>query len=125
MFDIDHFKNFNDTYGHEIGDEALKKLVRVLNGIFRDDDHICRIGGDEFVVFMVHSGGIKKNLITTKLEQINKELDKSEDGLPPISISVGIVNGRDVKDKEDLFEKTDAAMYKSKKSGKHTYTFNE
>ncbi len=125
MLDVDNFKSINDTYGHEVGDEALKKLVRVLNGIFRDDDHICRLGGDEFVVFMVHSGGIKKNLIATKLEQINKELDKTDDGLPPISISVGIVNGRDVKDKEDLFEKTDAAMYKSKKSGKHTYTFNE
>jgi diguanylate cyclase (GGDEF)-like protein len=125
MLDVDNFKSINDTYGHDVGDEALKKLVRVLNGIFRDDDHICRLGGDEFVVFMVHSGGIKKNLIATKLEQINKELDKTDDGLPPISISVGIVNGHDAKDKEDLFEKTDAAMYKSKKSGKHTYTFNE
>jgi len=74
---------------------------------------------------MVHSAGIKKNLIATKIDQINKELEKTEEGLPPISISVGIVNGRDAKDKEDLFEKTDDAMYRSKKSGKHTYTFND
>ena len=74
---------------------------------------------------MVHSAAIKKNLIATKIEQINNELEKTEDGLPPISISVGIVNGKDAKDKEDLFEKTDAAMYRSKKSGKRTYTFND
>lgn len=125
LLDVDNFKTINDTYGHEAGDEVLKKLVHVLNGIFRDDDHICRIGGDEFVVFMVHSAAIKKNLIATKIEQINNELEKTEDGLPPISISVGIVNGKDARDKEDLFEKTDAAMYRSKKSGKRTYTFND
>ncbi len=125
LLDVDNFKTINDTYGHEVGDAALKKLVHVLNGIFRDDDHICRIGGDEFVVFMVHSAAIKKNLIATKIEQINNELEKTEDGLPPISISVGIVNGKDARDKEDLFEKTDAAMYRSKKSGKRTYTFND
>lgn len=45
------------------------------------------------------------------------------DGLPPISISVGIVNGKDVTDTDTLFEKTDEAMYESKKKGKHTYTF--
>ncbi len=125
LLDVDNFKTINDTYGHEVGDEVLKKLVHVLNGIFRDDDHICRIGGDEFVVFMVHSAAIKKNLIATKIEQINNELEKTEDGLPPISISVGIVNGKDARDKEDLFEKTDAAMYRSKKSGKRTYSFND
>lgn len=125
LLDVDNFKTINDTYGHEVGDAVLKKLVHVLNGIFRDDDHICRIGGDEFVVFMVHSAAIKKNLIATKIEQINNELEKTEDGLPPISISVGIVNGKDARDKEDLFEKTDAAMYRSKKSGKRTYTFND
>ncbi|MCR4749938.1 MAG: GGDEF domain-containing protein [Lachnospiraceae bacterium] len=125
LLDVDNFKTINDTYGHEVGDEVLRKLVHVLNGIFRDDDHICRIGGDEFVVFMVHSAAIKKNLIASKIEQINNELEKTEDGLPPISISVGIVNGKDVGDKEDLFEKTDAAMYRSKKSGKRTYTFTD
>jgi len=125
LLDVDNFKTINDTYGHEVGDEVLKKLVHVLNGIFRDDDHICRIGGDEFVVFMVHSAAIKKNLIASKIEQINNELEKTEDGLPPISISVGIVNGKDAGDKEDLFEKTDAAMYRSKKSGKRTYTFTD
>ncbi len=123
LLDVDNFKYINDTYGHETGDKVLIKLVQVLNTIFRDDDCICRIGGDEFVVFMVHSSGIPQRLIESKIIQINDELSKTEDGLPPISISVGVVNGKNVDDVESLFEKTDAAMYESKKKGKHTYTF--
>ena len=123
LLDVDNFKYINDTYGHETGDKILIKLVQVLNSIFRDDDCICRIGGDEFVVFMVHSSGMPQRLIESKIIQINDELAKTEDGLPPISISVGVVNGKNVDDVESLFEKTDAAMYESKKKGKHTYTF--
>ena len=123
LLDVDNFKYINDTYGHETGDKVLIKLVQVLNTIFRDDDCICRIGGDEFVVFMVHSSGMPQRLIESKIIQINEELEKTDDGLPPISISVGVVNGKNVDDVESLFEKTDAAMYESKKKGKHTYTF--
>ncbi len=123
LLDVDNFKYINDTYGHETGDKVLIKLVQVLNTIFRDDDCICRIGGDEFVVFMVHSSGMPQRLIESKIIQINEELEKTDDGLPPISISVGVVNGKDVNDVESLFEMTDAAMYESKKKGKHTYTF--
>ncbi len=123
LIDVDNFKTINDTYGHETGDKVLIKVVQVLNSIFRDDDCICRIGGDEFVVFMVHSSRIQRPLIETKIRQINVELENTDDGLPPISISVGIVNGKDVNGAETMFEKTDAAMYESKKQGKHTYTF--
>ena len=72
---------------------------------------------------MVHSGSINRKLIESKMEQISSELERSDDGLPPISISVGIVNGKDVKDTSHLFEKTDEAMYRSKMNGKNTYTF--
>lgn len=125
LLDIDNFKSINDNYGHDVGDKVLIKLVKVLNSIFRDDDHICRIGGDEFVIFMVHSTAIQQKLIATKIEQINNELENSADGLPPVSISVGIVNGKDATDKDNLFEKSDAAMYESKRNGKRTYTFKQ
>ena len=123
LLDVDNFKTINDTYGHETGDQVLVKLVQVLKGVFRDDDCICRLGGDEFVVFMVHSSGMQRRLIEAKIDQINDELENTDDGLPPISISVGIINGKDASDKESLFERTDAAMYESKKKGKHTFTF--
>lgn len=123
LFDVDNFKSINDTYGHETGDKVLKKLVQVIRSAFRDDDYICRVGGDEFVVFMVHSGGNQQRLIEKKIEQINEGLENTDDGLPPVSISVGIVHGKQVTDISSLFEMTDEAMYESKKKGKNTYTF--
>ncbi len=123
LVDIDDFKAINDTYGHETGDQVLMKLVDVLKSVFRDDDCICRIGGDEFIVFMVHTSGIHRRLIESKLEQISDELAKEDDVVPAFSISVGIVNGKDVDDPETMFERTDAAMYEAKKQGKNTYTF--
>ena len=123
LFDLDNFKKVNDTYGHETGNRVLKKLVSSLKNNFRMDDYICRIGGDEFVVFMVHSNNMKKELIINKVNQINKQLQNAEDGLPPISASVGIVHGSDVSSKTSFFEKADEAMYKSKQCGKMTYTF--
>ncbi|MBR6239058.1 MAG: diguanylate cyclase [Lachnospiraceae bacterium] len=125
LFDVDNFKSINDTYGHETGDKVLIKIVNILKSIFRDDDCICRIGGDEFVIFIMHSSSMQRRLIESKISQINTELENTDDGLPPVTISIGIVNGKDVKDTEHIFEKTDAAMYESKKSGKNTYTFYE
>ena len=123
LMDVDDFKSVNDNYGHDVGDKVLIRLVEVLKSVFRDDDCICRIGGDEFVVFMVHSSGIQQNLIESKIEQIRKGLADAGDGLPSVSVSIGIVNGKSVNGAENLFEKTDAAMYESKRKGKNTYTF--
>ena len=123
MLDVDNFKTINDTYGHETGDKVLKKLVQVLKKNFRSDDYICRLGGDEFVVFMVHSDEMQRKLIEMKLEKINQELSNADDGVPAVSVSVGIVHGTQASDVETLLSKGDEAMYKSKERGKHTFTF--
>lgn len=125
LFDIDNFKGINDTYGHETGDKVLIKLVEVLRSNFRSDDYICRIGGDEFVVFMVHSTQIQRNLIASKIETINRQLEEIADGLPAASISVGIAQGTEAADAADLFKITDAAMYQAKQNGKRTYKFHK
>jgi len=123
LFDIDNFKEINDTYGHEIGDKVLIKLVSVLKRYFRSDDYVCRIGGDEFVVFMVHAAKLQERQIEDKVVGINNELAATEDGLPSASVSVGIVHGSESSDAEDLFRKTDDAMYQAKQRGKRTYSF--
>ena len=123
LIDIDNFKEINDTYGHEVGDRALKKLVDTLSSNFRAEDYVCRIGGDEFAVFMIHADKSQRELVASKIEHINRELEQTEDGLPPISISVGVVHGSDAGSAEEMLEKSDEAMYKSKASGKHTYSF--
>lgn len=123
LFDVDNFKSINDTYGHETGDRVLIKLVEALKNNFRTDDYICRVGGDEFVVFMAHANMAQEKLIATKLEQITRELERSDDGLPPVTISVGVVHGTQAESGEELFKRSDAAMYTSKKQGKNTFTF--
>ena len=125
LFDVDDFKSINDKYGHEIGDEILIKLTEALNENFRDDDYICRIGGDEFVVFMLHSEKIEKELIASKIAEINDALANTDDGLPSTSISVGVAHGSSASDEEELFKKADEAMYNSKQNGKQTFTFSE
>ena len=123
LFDIDNFKEINDTYGHAVGDKVLIKLVSVLKRYFRSDDYVCRIGGDEFVVFMVHAAKPQQQQIEEKITGINRELANTEDGLPSASVSVGIVHGSESSDAEDLFRKIDDAMYQAKQRGKNTYSF--
>ena len=112
----------NDNYGHETGDKVLVKLVDTIKKHFRSNDYICRIGGDEFVIFMGDSPKIDRNMISNKIDSINKELTESEE-LPSVTISVGVVHGSHSSDPEDLFKKTDRTMYESKQKGKCTVTF--
>ncbi len=123
LFDVDNFKGINDTYGHEIGDKVLIKLVKAMKRNFRSDDYVCRIGGDEFVVLMVHSTDADHDLIIQKRNRINRDLADRDDGLPAASVSVGIVHGKEAIDAENLFVKADEVMYQSKQKGKNTYTF--
>ena len=125
LVDVDDFKEINDTYGHDAGDKVLIKLVRALKNNFRSDDYICRIGGDEMVVFMVHVPAAQRQQIILKIREVNRDLANTDDGLPPVSVSAGIAHGSSASDLEDLFEKTDEAMYRAKHSGKNTYVFYE
>ena len=123
LIDADSFKTVNDTCGHETGDRVLGKIADTIRHSFRSEDHICRIGGDEFVVFLVHTDERQKQLIISRINRINAELSAPADGLPPISISVGIAHGRDAEDPGELFERADRALYATKNNGKRGYTF--
>lgn len=125
MFDLDDFKGINDSYGHETGDKVLIKLVNILKKNFRSEDYICRMGGDEFVIFMVHASADYKAMLAQKIDRINAELADTSDGLPATSISVGAVHGHGGIDADTLMRETDKAMYESKKRGKSTYTFGD
>ena len=125
LFDIDNFKFFNDNYGHDMGDKVLVTVVETLRSYFRSDDLICRIGGDEFVVFMVHVPIMRQELVSDKVERINENLKHPQSGMPPISLSIGIAHGSDAENAEDLFEKADKAMYRAKLAGKGTYALSE
>ena len=123
LMDLDRFKEVNDTYGHETGDAVLRKLAGILEHNFRAEDYICRIGGDEFVVLMLHTDEKQKEQIGTKLDRIDEELSDTADGLPPVSVSVGVAHGSESTDARKLFEQADAALYETKRRGRRGYTF--
>ena len=123
LFDADQFKEINDHYGHEIGDKVLIKLANTLKKNFRADDYICRIGGDEFVVFMVHVDNDVTGLIERKVVEINRELADTSDGLPPLSVSVGVALGQKDLDAKEVFHEADTALYFVKDHGRNGCCF--
>ena len=125
MVDVDDFKTINDNYGHEVGDKVLIKIANTLRTNFRSDDCVCRIGGDEFVVVMVQAHTGLRALVRSKIEKINRELADTSDGLPPISISVGITFGSEASDAIELLKLADFAMYELKREGKQGYRFSD
>ena len=123
LFDADQFKNINDQFGHETGDKVLKKISAALKNNFRSDDYICRIGGDEFVVFMVHIGKDPYQLIENKVIRINQELSNVADGLPSISLSAGVSFDPDIEDPAEMFRQADIALYYVKDNGRNGCCF--
>ena len=90
MLDVDHFKQYNDDYGHDIGDRVLCTAVETMKMFFRSEDHISRVGGDEFCIIMPGTDQAQAGKIREKIEQINRELTHASKELPPITISAGI-----------------------------------
>ena len=117
MIDVDKFKGYNDSYGHDVGDAVLKKVAQVLRESFRSDDFIGRIGGDEFCVVMVHAGSALETLVREKIERANRRLQNTDDGLPRISLSVGVAFGDRKYPSGDIYKDADTALYRAKDAG--------
>ena len=125
LFDADRFKQVNDRYGHETGDRMLQKIARILKDNFREDDYVCRIGGDEFVVLMAHVDPGVRTLIDRKVRQINEDLQNVTDGMPPITVSVGVSMCRAKGTAQDAFHEADIALYHVKDNGRNGCCFYE
>lgn len=114
IVDLDRFKEINDRNGHDTGDRALCYVSALLQENFRAEDYICRIGGDEFAVIMVHAGKALRALVEDKIRRINETLKTPKDGLPPISLSVGVAFGDRDNPTDDIFKDADTALYRTK-----------
>ncbi len=123
LVDVDVFKSVNDTYGHATGDAILKKVANHLKTAFRSIDYICRIGGDEFAIIMVQMTSDLSYTISDKITAINESLTHPDDGLPAVSLSVGIAFTDRENPGESLFKDADKALYKTKENGKCGYSF--
>jgi diguanylate cyclase (GGDEF)-like protein len=125
IIDLDHFKEVNDHYGHDVGDKVIKKAANILLASFRSQDYVCRLGGDEFAVIMIRSDSSMKDLVTRKVEMILRKLnDTSEDEtIPAIACSVGCAFGRVGIKAQELFKRADNALYESKENGRGKVSF--
>lgn len=125
IVDMDNFKKINDTFGHLKGDEVLKDGVYHLKNMFRGNDIIGRIGGDEFVVFM--SNVTSREDIVNKAISIGKAFRKTyndDANEVTVSASIGIsIYPMDGSDYEELLDKSDRALYEVKKNGKNGFCF--
>ncbi len=118
VIDVDNFKKINDTHGHDMGDRILKRVAEVLTQSFRSVDAICRLGGDEFVVVMTRANSTMRQLVINKISRANNLLEHPKDGLPEISLSVGVAFSDRENPKGDIFQDADSALYSVKGSGR-------
>ncbi len=119
LLDLDHFKNINDTYGHDFGDVVLQKISAGLRDNMRDTDYVGRVGGEEFVIVMPNTekktGVLAANRLREKIEKL--VFDKA--GLH-VTISGGVATvPDDAEDIEGLMKKADRALYKAKDKGRN------
>lgn len=122
MFDMDNFKCINDVFGHTYGDSVIRQNAEKLQGFFRADDVICRMGGDEFLVLCKN---IKEDKIHEKLEKIIKEMAviyETDEKNIKFSISAGYAmvpeQGTEF---DELYRKADVALFTAKINGKKTF----
>ena len=121
MFDIDHFKNINDTFGHPCGDFVLRQIANSALQTFRKTDTVFRFGGEEFVVILTETD-IKQAIIP--LERFRKTVETLgltyQDKEVEVTVSIGACQfSPDMKTKEEFLQKVDETLYKSKNSGRN------
>ena len=123
MFDIDHFKLVNDTYGHDIGDEVLREVAIRAARNLRNFDLVARLGGEEFVVIMPDTDGESALQVAERLRQrigdTKFEIRAPEKEIT-VTVSVGVAVGGRVGDTADtLIKRADEALYEAKRSGRN------
>jgi diguanylate cyclase (GGDEF)-like protein len=118
--DIDHFKQINDTYLHQTGDEVLCGLVRIMQGNLRGHDVLGRRGGDEFVVLTEHAREDGAAILYERLRAaIADNPIQTGAGIMPITISFGVKIWADGETEEELLAAADAALYQAKSGGRN------
>lgn len=122
IIDVDHFKEVNDTYGHDTGDMVLKKVGAALSASFRLEDYVCRIGGDEFAVIMRQTDSSLKQVVRDKINRVQEKLLLRDD-LPRATLSIGVAFSDDKGPEENIFKKADKALYSIKENGRDGYAF--
>ena len=122
MLDLDHFKNFNDTFGHEAGDNLLRALGKFLESIVRKEDVACRYGGEEFVLILPEASS---EIVQQRAEEIRREFPKVPvvhrgQVLESVTVSLGVgMFPKHGATGQDVLRAADDAMYRAKAAGRN------
>ena len=129
MCDIDYFKNYNDTNGHEAGNEILKKVAEIMTDTARDVDLIARYGGEEFVLVLIETNKENANLFAERLRQkIEKKNFPNQEKQPNgnLTITIGVAGfPEDAATAGELIERADEALYRGKEQGRNKVVIYE
>ncbi len=126
ILDIDHFKKFNDNYGHQLGDQVLKSVAGTVRNSIRVSDQIFRYGGEEFVVLLSR---VNAEITSQLAEKICREVERDyfvhDDNKLKVTISIGaaVITADDTE--QSLFERADKAMYQAKHTGRNRVVMDE
>jgi diguanylate cyclase (GGDEF)-like protein len=117
FLDVDDFKSINDTHGHQVGDEVLQQVARVIRASVRDSDITARYGGEEFVILLPNTGAFNAALFA---ERTRTAIEQQAAG-PQVTVSIGIAAYPDhAQTAEELVYNADSALYRAKGAGKNT-----
>lgn len=121
ILDVDNFKSINDKFGHAVGDAALQKVAKALKSVFRQEDFVGRLGGDEFMFALSEFAEI--TVLKRKLNQLFRRLHASDSLVTvPLYASIGIaVAPWDGDSFDGLYRKADIALYRAKNAGKNDW----
>ena len=124
MSDVDHFKHFNDTYGHQVGDVVLKEVANALRESIRSSDVVARYGGEEMIV-LLRGASLENGLVVA--EKLRKSVEehsvKDKDNTHKVTISLGVASFKSKDTEETVIKRADDGLYKAKEEGRNrTYT---
>jgi diguanylate cyclase (GGDEF)-like protein len=124
MLDIDHFKNINDAYGHQAGDEALVALTQCIQDGLREYDCVGRYGGEEFLVIAPGSIGLKSESLYERLrDRIAGAEIATNAGIVVLTVSIGVAPGTDQSNVDTLLAAADTALYQAKAGGRNRVVY--
>ena len=123
MVDIDHFKSFNDCFGHLTGDQVLRLVGVVLKDAMKSQNVIARYGGEEFAIVLADTALRRASMVADRIRRrvMEKELKKRSTGeiLGRVTVSVGVSQLRPDDDTDTLIERADACLYAAKRTGRN------
>jgi diguanylate cyclase (GGDEF)-like protein len=125
LMDIDHFKKFNDTYGHPVGDLVLQMVAKTLQASIRNTDYCARYGGEEFVVVLIQADESQSRILAERIRKAVEGLQIHNDGKElRVTVSIGSATyPYDAQSKQELIDNADKAMYASKQNGRNRVSF--